>query len=173
MYYTIAPGTPLYRVTRENETWPNPVLGLGAYFTTGRYNGPHQPAVYASDDPLVPITEAAFYQALAWQERIALHHVQPVGYPFRSELRLWCFTIDPAPPVIDLLDPNAQHRFPHPPHLLLSPANGTTGRSSSPTMSEPTSHPPGRSTPARKACGRPPCGRRQVAATSPASSSFL
>ncbi len=123
MYHAIAPGTPLYRVTRLDEMWPGPLLGLGAYFTRGgRYNRPHQQTVYASDDPLVAIVEAAFYQALDWQRRIALHCFLPVGYPLESEHRLWCFTINPAPPVIDLLNPASQHLFPHQPHLLVSPS---------------------------------------------------
>jgi hypothetical protein len=121
MYHPIAPGTRLYRVTRLGEAWPNPLLGLGAYFTHGgRYNRPHQQIVYASDDPLVAITEAAFYQALDWHRRIARHLFLPVGYPLESEHWLWCFTIDPAPAVIDLLHPGAQHQFPHPPHLALT-----------------------------------------------------
>jgi hypothetical protein len=82
MYHPTAPATRLYRVTRPDETWPNPLLGLGAYFTRGgRYNRPHQQTIYASEDPLVAITEAAFYQALDWQRRIALHHFLPVGHP--------------------------------------------------------------------------------------------
>ncbi len=121
MYHLIAPGTRLYRVTRRGETWPNPLLGLGAFVSRGgRYNGPHQATVYASDDPLVAITEAAFYQAQDWYRKIAFHHILPVSYPLQSEHWLWCFTIDPAPPLIDLLDPSAQHLFPHPSHLLLA-----------------------------------------------------
>ncbi len=123
MYHTIAPGTRLYRVTRLNETWPNTLLGLGAYFGGGgRYNRSHQETIYASDDPLVAITEGAFYQTLVWHGRIALHSSQPVGYPLVSDHRLWCFTIDPAPFVIDLLHPSGQHQFPHPPHLLRVPS---------------------------------------------------
>jgi hypothetical protein len=128
MYHAIAPGTRLYRVTRLAEAWPEPLLGLGAYFTRGgRYNRPHQQVIYASDDPLVAITEAAFYQALDWQRRIALHHFLPVGYPLESEHWLWSFTIDPAPAVIDLLHPGAQHQFPHPPHLPLTPSQHYDG----------------------------------------------
>jgi hypothetical protein len=128
MYNPAAPGTRLYRVTGLSETWPNPLLGLGAYFTRGgRYNRPHQQTVYASDDPLVAITEAAFYQALDWQRRIGLHHFLPVGYPLESEHWLWCFTIDPGPPVIDLLHLGAQHQFLHPPHLLLAPSQQYEG----------------------------------------------
>lgn len=83
MYYAISPATPLYRVTSLHETWPNPLGGLGAYYTHGRYNGPHQQTVYASDDPLVVITEAAFYQALEWFRTIAANHVVPVRYPLQ------------------------------------------------------------------------------------------
>ncbi|MCI0462246.1 MAG: RES family NAD+ phosphorylase [Gemmataceae bacterium] len=131
MYHPIGQGTPLYRVTSLSEAWPNPLLGLGAYFTQGgRYNRPQQQTVYTSDDPLVAITEAAFYQALNWHRRLALHRFLPVAYPLESEHWLWCFTLDPAPPVIDLLHANAQHAFPHPPHLLLTPSQqyeGTQG----------------------------------------------
>jgi hypothetical protein len=123
MYHAIAPGTRLYRVTRPEEAWPGPLLGLGAYFTRGRrYNRPHHETVYASDDPLVALTEAAFYQAQDWHRRLARHHVLPVGYPLESEHWLWCFVIDPPPAVVDLLHPSAQHQFPHPPHLLLAPS---------------------------------------------------
>jgi hypothetical protein len=75
----------------------------------------------------VALTEAAFYQALEWHRRIALNHVLPVSYPLESEHWLWCFTIDPRPPVIDLLHPTAQHQFPHPPYLLLTPSRQYEG----------------------------------------------
>jgi hypothetical protein len=75
----------------------------------------------------VAITEAAFYQALDWGQKIAFSHILPVAYPLQSEHWLWCFTIDPAPPVIDLLHVNAQHQFPHPPHLLLTPGQQYEG----------------------------------------------
>src|ERR1700728_149820 len=128
MYHPFASGTRLYRVTRVNETWPNPLLGLGAYFTRGgRYNGPHQQTVYAAADPLVAITEAAFYQALDWHRQIAGHYILPVDYPLQSEHWLWCFTIDPPPLVIDLLHSTAHHQFPHPPHLLLTPGQQYDG----------------------------------------------
>lgn len=128
MYHAIAQGKRLYRVTRSNETWPGPLLGLGAYFNRGgRYNRPHHQTVYASDDPRVVITEAAFYQAQEWHRSIALHAVLPVGYPLVSEHWLWCFTIDPPPPVIDLLSPAARHQFPHPPHLPLTPSQQYDG----------------------------------------------
>jgi len=122
MYHSIPPGTRLYRVTRLDEIWPEPLKGLGAFYTEGgRYNRVRQPTVYASDDPLVPITEVAFHQARVWQNAIAMFHVRPADYPLRSQHMFWSFTIDPPPAVIDLEHPSALSRFQHPPHALLNP----------------------------------------------------
>jgi hypothetical protein len=87
MFYQLGAGD-LYRVTRPNTAWPEPVQGLGAFYVPAggnRYNTTHQPTVSCSEDPLVVLTEAAFYQALAWREAIAFSRINAVAYPFQSE----------------------------------------------------------------------------------------
>jgi hypothetical protein len=127
MHHAIRPGTLLYRVTRPDETWPEVLRGLGAFYTEGgRYNTAHQATVYASEDALVAITEGAFHQARAWQTEVA-RFPTPGTYPFVSEHWLWCFTIDPPPPVIDLEHSGALHRFQYPSHLLLNPSQEYEG----------------------------------------------
>src|SRR5262249_4965198 len=82
MYYQIGAGD-LYRVTKQNTIWPEPVQGLGAFYTPkggSRYNEPHQQTVSCSEDPLVAITEAAFYQALRWRDAIASSLIHAVTY---------------------------------------------------------------------------------------------
>src|SRR5947209_4374558 len=123
MYYTLGAGARLYRVTSPNTAWPTPLLGQGAYFNHGgRYNRAGQATVYCSEDPLVVITEAAFYQALEWQHRISMQRFNPMTYPLLSDHLLWCFTLDPPPPLVDLEHPQAQHTFQYPPHLIYNPS---------------------------------------------------
>jgi hypothetical protein len=123
MYYALSAGARLYRVTSPNTAWPAPLLGLGAYFTHGgRYNRAGQATVYCSEDPLVVITEAAFYEALEWQRRISVQRYYPMTYPLVSDHVLWCFTLDPPPPLIDLEHHQAQHTFQYPPHLIHNPS---------------------------------------------------
>jgi hypothetical protein len=129
MYYPLAAGARLYRVTGRGENWPTPLHGLGAYFTKGgRYNYATEPTVYCAEDPLVAIAEAAFYEALEWQARISSHRLNPVSYPFLSNHKFWCFSLDPAPAIIDLEHPQAIAQFQHTPHMLLNlgfnPARG-------------------------------------------------
>ncbi len=100
MYYSPAAGTRLYRVTSPDTAWPTPLLGRGAYYTHGgRYNRVGQATVYCSEDPLVVITEAAFYQSLEWQHRISGQRLSAMTYPLISDHILWCFTLDPSPPL--------------------------------------------------------------------------
>jgi hypothetical protein len=123
MYYTLAAGTHLYRVTSPGVVWPTPLLGLGAYFTKGgRYNYATEPTVYCAEDPLAVLAEAAFYEALEWQVKISTHRFNPVTYPLVSSHMLWCFSINPAPSVIDLEDAQAIALFQHTPHMLLNPS---------------------------------------------------
>ena len=129
MRYHLAAAARLYRVTATGETWPTPLHGLGAYFTKGgRYNYAAEPTVYCAEDPSVVIAEAAFYQALEWQGKISRHRFNPVAYPLVSRHRLWCFSLDPAPAVIDLEHPEALALFQHTPHMLgnlgYNPARG-------------------------------------------------
>jgi|GEM_PF-2006978 len=123
MYYIPGAAARLYRMTAPGSTWPTPLFGHGAYFTKGgRFNRANDPTVYCSEDPLVVITETAFYEALEWHRRISDHRLNPVGYPFVSRHSFWCFSIDPPPPLIDLQHSSAIAQFQFPPHMLLNPA---------------------------------------------------
>ncbi len=123
MYYQVGAGD-LYRVTAPNTKWPEPVQGLGAFYLLkggNRYNAAHQVTVSCSEDPLVVITEAAFYQASNWRESIASSLINPVTYPLRSEHLLWAFRIDPPPSVVDLEDPIAVTHFGFSPQVVTNP----------------------------------------------------
>jgi hypothetical protein len=123
MYYHVHPGTRLYRVTSLSTDWPLPLRGLGAYYTKGgRYNRIGQPTVYCSEDPLVAIVEAAFYQAREWHEKISVFRVNPVAYPLITIHRLWCFSLETSLPLIDLTGPNVFRVFRFSPHMLLNPS---------------------------------------------------
>ncbi len=123
MYYTLGAGARFYRVTSADTNWPTPLLGEGAYFTHGgRYNRAGQPTVYCSEDPLVVITEAAFYQSLEWQLRISMQRSNAMTYPLVSDHILWCFMLDPPPTLVDLESNQAQHTFQYPPHLIFNPS---------------------------------------------------
>lgn len=123
MYYQIGAGD-LYRVTRPNTTWPEPVQGLGAFYlleSGNRYNAAHQVTVSCSEDPLVAITEAAFYQAFNWREAISSSLVNAVTYPLLSQHLFWVFRIHPLPAVIDLEDPIEVAHFGYSPHVVTNP----------------------------------------------------
>jgi RES domain-containing protein len=123
MYYPLASGTPLYRVTGTGVNWPTPLLGLGAYFTKGgRYNYASEPTVYCAEDPTAVLAEAAFYEALEWQAKISTHRLTSMTYPLISSHKFWCFSLDPAPAIIDLEDAQAIVLFQHTPHMLLNPS---------------------------------------------------
>jgi RES domain len=123
MYYNLAPASRLYRVTGSGVDWPAPLYGMGAYFNKGgRYNQASQPTVYCAEDPLAVIAETAFYEALQWQGKISAHRMNPVGYPLVSNHKLWGFTIDPTPAIIDLEHPQALSLFQHTPYMLSNPS---------------------------------------------------
>jgi len=129
MYYNLAGGTRLYRITARSVNWPTPLHGMGAYFTKGgRYNYASEPTVYCTEDPLAVIAEQAFYDALDWQGKISNHRFNPVTYPLISEHKLWCFSINPPPTIIDLEHAQAISQFQHTPHMLrnlsYNPARG-------------------------------------------------
>jgi hypothetical protein len=131
MYYPIGNG-PLFRVApaSEGNVWPEPVMGIGAYYVglgASRYSRTQQPTVYCAEDPIVAITEAAFYQALQWQIAVASYKMKTLLYPLRSEHLLWAFLINPIPPVIDMESVLAGNRFGYPPHLLLNPSRDYNG----------------------------------------------
>jgi hypothetical protein len=78
--------------------------------------------VYCAEDPLAVIAETAFYEALEWQGKISAHRMNPVSYPLVSAHKLWGFTIDPAPAIVDLAHPQAIATFQHTPHMLSNPS---------------------------------------------------
>ena len=54
MWFTLPKQTPLYRVSRAEESWDGLLKGTGAFYADGgRYNITGQPTVYASQDPTV------------------------------------------------------------------------------------------------------------------------
>lgn len=131
MYHPIGKG-PLFRVASatSGNVWPDPVLGHGAYYVgidANRYSRPDQLTVYCAEDPLVAITEAAFYQALKCQNDIASFRMKAVVYPLRSEHLLWAFRLDPQPAVIDMESALASNHFAYSPHVLLNPSRMYSG----------------------------------------------
>jgi hypothetical protein len=123
MYYNLGPAARLYRITGTDVNWPDPVLGLGAYFNKGgRYNYPGHATVYCAEDPLAVIAEAAFHESLEWQLKISAHRWDAVNYPLISTCQFWCFSIDPAPTIIDLEHSQAIRQFQHTPQMLLNPS---------------------------------------------------
>jgi hypothetical protein len=130
MLQTPPPGTQFYRVTERGRSWLDVLSGAGAYFSFGgRYNRVHQKTVYATEDPLVSITEYAFHQAVDLQKLVGggpLSTHPPLlrpPLPLVSEHFLWCFTLRDAPQVVEVEDPVARHTFHHFPHELLNPSS--------------------------------------------------
>jgi hypothetical protein len=63
LYETLPPQTVFYRAAERRLRWHQILTGLGAFLgnkKTGRYHGSRQRTVYATTDPLVAVTEAAF-----------------------------------------------------------------------------------------------------------------
>ena len=129
LYETPPPATVFYRAADRRLRWPQILTGLGAFLgnkKTGRYHGSRQRTVYAASDPLVAITEAAFYEALGVQYRIgttSLPHAHRLPPLTAVSFRLWAFRLDPPPTVIDLEDPGAHPIFNHPPYVLRNPTS--------------------------------------------------
>jgi hypothetical protein len=129
MYLTPAPDTTLYRAAPLNLNWHQILTGMGSYSGTppqGRYHSPRQPTVYASPDPLVAITEGAFYEALDRQKKVGttvLAHQHQLAPFLGRTYRLWAFRLNPPPTVIDLEDPMALQAFGHPPFVLRNPSS--------------------------------------------------
>ena len=113
MYQTLPSTLPLYRATSRKTKWGQVLTGEGSHFTNGgRFNFIGQPAIYASDDPIVAISELAFYQAKTWQGKIGETR-SPSGstFPLVSGHRLWCFSLISATQIVDLLDDNSKINF--------------------------------------------------------------
>jgi hypothetical protein len=133
MYVTnLSAATLFYRVIGPGRHWNDVLAGRGAYFGRtygGRYNRSRQKTVYASTDPVVAITEYAFYEALRWQEAIGTTALQNQNQfpPFRTapkkRPRLWSFRLTPPPTIVDITDPAAFNTFHHPPYVLVNPSS--------------------------------------------------
>jgi hypothetical protein len=129
MHHTPPADTVFYRVIGPGRRWSDVLSGKGTFYAGqkgSRYNNLGLKTVYAASDPLVSVTEAAFYEALGWHERIGSalltnqHKLAPFG---RASGRLWAFQLNPPPTVIDVEDPQALQTFRYPPHVLRNPTN--------------------------------------------------
>src|SRR5438034_1011802 len=91
---------------------PAPISRSGADTT-----GCIKKTVYMAEDPLVSIAESAFHQAMDLQILIGggpLSAQPPLPsppLPLVSEHFLWCFTLQNAPPVVDVEDPVALRTY--------------------------------------------------------------
>ena len=88
MYYALAPGARLYRITETGVAWPTPVLGQGAFFNSGgRYNYPRHETVYCAEDPLAAICGASILPSrlrLATEDiqaQVESHYLPPGIHP--------------------------------------------------------------------------------------------
>jgi len=130
MHLPINPQTIFYRVIDRALRWAQVLNGLGSFLgkkKTGRYHGVRQRTVYAASDPLVTLTEAAFYEALGVQERIGmtlLQHTQQLPPLTAASFRLWAFRLNQPPWVIDVEHNTAFVVFQHPPFVLRNPTSG-------------------------------------------------
>jgi hypothetical protein len=130
MLTTPPPGALFYRVTGKERKWQEVLSGAGSYFSSGgRYNRVQQKTVYASEDPLVSISEYAFHEAVQLQRALGggpltSPPLPPPPPPFVSEHLLWCFTLPRPPVVVDVEDSAAIQAFGHRPYELLNPTSG-------------------------------------------------
>jgi hypothetical protein len=123
MYETPSPSTPFYRATKKGTTWRKLLQGHGAFYTDGgRYNTTHQPTVYTADDPVVAISEQAFYQAKTWQQTIGSRLKPYLRFPLVTEHLLWCFTLDNPPQILDLTNDVSRQVFTYYRFALLNPS---------------------------------------------------
>ena len=125
MHEGLLPQVPLYRATIRGRSWGELLKGEGAYYTNGgRYNAIDQLTVYASDDPVVAISECCYYEARAAQSAIGNNfHPHPSTYPLVSENILWCFTLVYPVMLIDLLSPLARKAFSYGRSILTIPSH--------------------------------------------------
>lgn len=127
MNYHLPAATVLYRVTSwDRKKWPDDVVsGNGAKYRHGRYHVANQRTVYASDDPLVPITEMAYYLADELQELLGTdpYHGRRyrANFPLARPFRLWSFAITAPLNLVDLEHGTASLSFGHSRHILLNP----------------------------------------------------
>jgi RES domain len=102
MYVTLPVGTTLYRATSRNTRKPAVLAGQRAFHGRqygGRYNASRQTAVYTASDPLVALTERAFYEALTWQDTLATTMLPGLPHPpaARGDLPPVGLSAQPAP----------------------------------------------------------------------------
>jgi len=129
MYSAVSTRMRFYRVTDIGRTWQDVISGIGSYYSSGnRYNRIQQRTVYASADPLVPITESAFHQAVKWQMRVGqgfLGVLPPLPrptLPLISEHWLWCFTLNTALQLVNIDSRAARAAFHHSRYELFNPS---------------------------------------------------
>jgi len=116
MWLTLPAKTPLYRVTREHESWDDVLRGLGAVYNEGgRYNVTFQHTVYASEDPIVALTEFGWHLSLAKFVDIGLSN--PFTYPLVETAKLWRFRLDSDTQLIDICSAQAAQYFGYPAQL--------------------------------------------------------
>ena len=121
MWPTLAANTPLYRVTRIDDDWADVPLGKGAFFSVGgRYNTAGQPTIYASEDPLVALTEYAWHNSLALTETLGGLHPQ-ITYPLTASAKLWRFQFNTAIILADLTSQLASQQLGFPAHMPWNP----------------------------------------------------
>lgn len=124
MYETLPSSIHLYRVTRKGTSWSKLLRGEGAFYTDGgRYNRTHQPTVYTADDPVVAISEFAFYQAKTWQKVIGSRLRPNLKFPLVSESLFWCFTLDDACKLLDLTADASRQIFTYHRFALVNPSS--------------------------------------------------
>jgi len=122
MIYHLSVNQYYFRITTLGRRWNDVLSGNGALYLTplgNRYNVVLQRATYVAETPQIVLSEAAYYMALIWQERIGIHHLRPVTGPLVSDHLLWQFTLQSPEYVIDverLID-----TLLWPPHTLVNP----------------------------------------------------
>lgn len=121
MWFTLPAHTPLYRVTRAEDTWDDALAGIGAFFGDGgRYSTSGQPTVYTSEDPLAALTEFAWHLGLSYCAALGDHR-SPVNYPLSETAKLWRFELNTPITLADLTHPSAAHHLGFPAHLPYNP----------------------------------------------------
>ncbi|MCU0704552.1 MAG: RES family NAD+ phosphorylase [Fimbriiglobus sp.] len=121
MWTTLPAAAPLYRVTRTEDTWDDVLLGAGAFHGDGgRYSLSGQPTVYASEDPLVALTEFGWHAGLTLSETLG-GHTPTLNYPLLTSAKLWRFHLNTAVALADLTSPVAALQLGFPAHLPYNP----------------------------------------------------
>jgi hypothetical protein len=132
MDVTLPAATVFYRVVGPGRRWSDVLAGLGAFFGSAsgsRYTTLLQKAVYLSTDPIVALTEYAYYEGRRWQAIVgqtALVHQKGL-VPFCTQPgkrpRLWAFRLNAPPTIADVAGNAALQAFGLPPFILFNPSN--------------------------------------------------